>query len=109
MPKIQAPRVKKPVCNLCAEIMNVSTIPRQFNSNGLVTTKLKRNLEYWCHAYFERVRSDIVLRLLQFLKDNNDTYNDVTIVPSNVLMTLVDSLENKKAELADVDPAKESL
>ena len=52
---------------------------------------------------------DIVLRLLQFLEANNELYKDVTIVPSNIPTTLVDSLENKNPELADVDSAKERL
>ena len=51
----------------------------------------------------------MVLRLLQFLRANNDAYKYVTIVPSNIPTALVDSLENKNADLADVDSAKESL
>ena len=52
---------------------------------------------------------DIVLKLLQFLKANNIIYKDVIIVPSNIPTTLVDSKENKIAELTDVDSAKENL
>ena len=56
------------------------------------------------------MRPDIVLRLLQFLKVNNDLYKDDTTVPSNNIPTaLVDSLENENAELADVDSAIENL
>ena len=92
------------------EIMDVSTLlSRQVNSNGLVIVKLNRKLEYQSHVYFEPVHPDIVLRLLQFLKGNNDLYKDITIVPSNIPTTVVDSLGNKNTELADVDSAKESL
>ena len=70
--------------------------------------KLKRKLEYRRHVYFESVRPDIVLRLLQFLKASNDLYKDVTIVPSNIPADLVDSLENKNTKVADVDSARES-
>ena len=52
---------------------------------------------------------DIVLRLLQFLEANDDLCKDVTIMPSNIPTALVDSIENKNLELADVDSAKESL
>ena len=55
------------------------------------------------------MRSDVALTLLQFLKATNDLYKDVTIIPSNIPTTLVDSIENKYAELTDVDSAKESL
>ena len=90
--------------------MDVSTLfPRQSNSNGLVIIKLKRKLEYRDHVDFEPVRPDIVLRLLRYLKANNDLFKDVTIVPSDIPTALVDSLENKSAELADLDSARESL
>ena len=39
----------------------------------------------------------------------NDIYKDVTIVPSNIPTVLVDSIENKNAELADVDSLKGNL
>ena len=51
----------------------------------------------------------IVLRLLEFLKANNDLHKDVTIMLSNIPTDLVDSLENTNTELADVDSTKESL
>ena len=54
------------------------------------------------------MRPNTVLRLLQFLKANNDLYKNVTILFSNISTVLVDSLENKNAELA-VDSAKKSL
>ena len=47
------------------------------------------------YVYFEPVRPDIVLRLLHFLKHDNDLYKDVNIIPSNILTILVDSLENE--------------
>ena len=106
----RSPKIKGSVCNMPVEIMDVSTLlPRQANNNGLVIIKLKRKLEYRGHVYFELVRPAIVLRLLQFVKANNRLYKDVTIVPSNIPTALVDPLENKNAELADIDSAKESL
>ena len=110
MPKGQSPKIKGSICNVTVEIMDVSTLlPRQASSNCLVIIKLKRKLEYRGHVYFEPVRPDIVLRLQQFCKANNDLYKDVIIVPTHIPTALFDSLENKNAELADVDSAKESL
>ena len=110
MPKGQSPKMKGSVCNMPVEIKDVRTLlPRQADSNGLVIIELKRKLEYRGHVYFEPVPPDIVLRLLHFLKANNDLYKDVTIMPSNIPTDLVDSLENENAGLADVDSAKESL
>ena len=94
--KVQSPKIKGSVCNVTAEITNVSTLlPRVVNSNGLVIIKLKRKLKYQGHDYFEPVHLYIVMRLLQCLKANNDLYKDVTIVPSNIPTALVDSLEKK--------------
>ena len=110
MPKRQSPKIEGSLCKVHVEIMDVSTLlPRRTNSNGLVIIKLKRKLQHRGHVYFELVRPDIVFRLLQFLKANNDLYKDVTILPSNIPTALVDSLENKNAELADVYSTKESL
>ena len=104
MPKGHSPNIKGSVCNLPIENMDVNTLlPRQANSNCLVIIKLKRKIEYRDHVYFEPVRPDIILRLLHFLKASNDFYNGVTIVPTNTSTTVVDSLENKNAEFADVD------
>ena len=76
--------------------MDISTLlPRQANINGLVIVKLKMKLEFRGHVYFKPVRQDIALRLLLFLKDNNDLYKDVTIVPNNIPTSLVDLFENE--------------
>ena len=55
------------------------------------------------------MHQDIALKLLLFLKDNNDLYKDVTIVPSNIPTSLGQLFENKNAWLANTDFAKESL
>ena len=49
------------------------------------------------HVYFKPVHQDIALKLLLFLKDNNDLYKDVTIVPSNIPTSLGQLFENKNA------------
>ena len=96
IPKGQSPKIKGSVCNVPVETMDVSTLlSRQANSNGLVIIKSKRNLEYRGHVFFEPVRPDIELTLLQFLKANNNLYKDVTTVLSNIPTALVGSLEKK--------------
>lgn len=64
-------------------------------------------LEYRDLVYFEPVGPYIVFGLLKFLKDN-DIFKDVSTITSNIVTTLVDSLENENPELALVDSARES-
>ena len=48
--------------------------------------------------------------MIKFFEDEVDLcFEDDPIMPSNIPSDLIDSLENKNAELADVDSAKESL
>ena len=72
-------------------------LPRQTNINCLVIIKLKMKLYFRGHVYFKPVHQDIALKLLLFLKDNNDLYKDVTIVPSNIPTSLGQLFENKNA------------
>ena len=60
------------------------TSPRPADTNGLVTVKLKRKLEYRGHVCFEPVRSSLTFRILQFLKKNNPLYHDIDINLSNI-------------------------
>ena len=58
--------------------------------------KLKRKLLYCGHVFFEAVRPDVVLTVLQYLKLSNFLYEDITIdesqIPNN-LLTLDDEEE----------------
>ena len=48
-------------------------------SNGLIVLKMKRDLKYKGHAYFEPVRPYIVYQALTYLKSYNKFYDDISI------------------------------
>ena len=52
---------------------------RQAGSNGIVVVKLKKKLKYRSHVYLEPVRPWFILRMLEYLKHNNEIYGDITI------------------------------
>ena len=80
MPKGQSPKFKGVICNVPMDVVSTcNTLPCPADSNGLVTVKLKRKLEYRGHVYFEPVRPRLILRILQFLKKNNPLYHDTDI------------------------------
>ena len=55
--------------------------------------KLKKKLTYRGHVFFEPVRPDIVQRVLEYLKENNQLYSDVTINTEGIPPELL-SFEN---------------
>lgn len=63
----------------------------QANSNALIIIKLKKELEDKNYVYFEPAWQNDVLRLLSFLKENND-FEDVAIVPIKTLKALINPL-----------------
>ena len=46
--------------------------------------KVKRKLQYRGHVYFESVRPNFIMRLLQYLKLNNSLFYDIEINLDNV-------------------------
>ena len=94
MPKGQSPKVKGAICNIPVETDDVvNTLPRGADSNGLIMVKLKKKLIYRGHVFFEPVRPDIVQRVLEYLKENNPLYSDVTINTEGIPPELL-SFEN---------------
>ena len=74
------------------ELINLSILlPMQANSNALIIIKLKKELEDKNYVYFEPAWQNDVLRLLLFLKENND-FEDVAIVPIKTLKALINPL-----------------
>ena len=49
------------------------------NNNGIVLDKLKRKLCYRGHVFFEAVGPDVIVSVLDYLKEYNPLYNDITI------------------------------
>ena len=85
MPKGQSPKLKGALCNVPIDAVDVcKTLPRSADSNRIVIVKLKRKLQCRGHAYFESVRPNFIMTLLQYLKLNNSLYNDIEINLDNV-------------------------
>ena len=54
---LKSHKFKGEICNVPTDVVSTcNTLPRPADSNGLVTVKLKRKLEYRIHVYFEPVR-----------------------------------------------------
>ena len=84
MPKGQFPKLKKALCNIQLEHVDVSSLlSRTADSYGLVIVKLKKKLEYEGHVLFEPVQTRFIVDLLSYLKRVNYLYKDITIVPEN--------------------------
>ena len=65
------------------EIANICHIlPKPLISNGLLVTKLKQDLKYRGHAYFEPVQTHITYQVLSYLKSLNEFNKDISIANS---------------------------
>ena len=62
-------KIKGSICNSSIETANICNIlPRPTVSKGLVVVKLKRDLKYKGHVYFEPFRPHIIYQALAYLK-----------------------------------------
>ena len=69
MPCGQMEKITGTICNVPVDNVDVTNLlPRTAGSNGLVTVKLKRKVEYRGHVLFEAVRTDFLRRVLSYLK-----------------------------------------
>ena len=76
-------KIKGSICNIPVEAANICNIlPRPAVSNGLIVVKLKRDLKYRGHVYFEPVRPNIIYQALTYLKLHNKFYKDIFIAKS---------------------------
>ena len=73
-------RIKGSICNIPIEAANICNIlPRPAVSTGLIVVKLKRDLKYRGHVYFEPFRPHIVYQALDYLKSYNKFYEGMSI------------------------------
>ena len=85
IPKDQSPNLKDALCNVPIDVVYVcKALTRPADNNRIVIVKLKRKLQHRDHVYFESVRSNFIMRLLQHLKLNNSLYHDIEINLDNV-------------------------
>ena len=62
------------------EATNICDIlPRTAVSSELIVVKLKRDLKYKCHVYFEPVWTDTIYQALVYLKSYSNLYRDISI------------------------------
>ena len=89
MPKVQLPKLKGAICNVPLETESVcDTLPGVADSNGIVMVKLQQKRTYHGHVFFEAVRPDIEIAGLQYLKQLNHLYKDITIDESQIAENL---------------------
>ena len=94
MPKEQQKKICRTVCNIPVNGDTVcKTLPRPPESSGIIMLKLKRKLKYCGHQYYESAHPAIVHAALNYLKNNNQLYQDVNIAVTNIDNELV-SFEN---------------
>ena len=85
MPKGQFPKLKGSICNIPIDTVSISqTLPNPSHSNGVTVVKLKKKMEFKGHVFFESVRPQIIVRLLQYLKVNNELYYNISIDVSHI-------------------------
>ena len=69
MPKCQSPKLKGALCYVPRDAVDVcKTLTHRADSNGIVIVRLKRKLQCRGHVYFQSVRPNFIMRLLQYLK-----------------------------------------
>ena len=98
MPKGQQRKIKGAICNVPVECEETCRIlPRPSSSSGIILLKLKRKLEFRGHVYFQAVRPQLLLNALNWLKNNNPLYKNVTIDLGNIdtTMTVLQPHEDK--------------
>ena len=73
-------KIKGSIYNIPVEAANICNIlPRPEVSNGLIVVKLKRDLKFIGHVYFEPVHPHIIYQALTYLKLHNKFYKDISI------------------------------
>ena len=73
-------KMKRSICNIPIEAANICNIlPRPAVSNGLNVVKLKRDLKYRGHVYFEPACPHVIYQALACLKSHRKFYADISI------------------------------
>ena len=73
-------KINGSICKIPVQAANICNIlPRQATSNVLLFGKLKRDLKYSGHVFFEPVRVHIIYQVLASLKSHNKFHEDISI------------------------------
>ena len=88
-------KIKGNICNVPIETESVcNVLPKPVNNNGLIIVKLKCHLRYRGQVYFEPVRPESIFAALNYLKNNNKFYEDISVsydLSSNEILNAVDA------------------
>ena len=77
--KVEFSQIKGSICHIPKETANICNIlPKPAVSNRLVV-KLRRDLKYRGHVYFEPVCPQIIYHTLAYLKPHNKLYENTSI------------------------------
>lgn len=78
--KVKFSKIKGGICNISIEVAYIYNIsPRPTVSNWLIAIKLKKNLKYRGHLYFEPVCLLTAYRTLNCLESYNNFSEDISI------------------------------
>ena len=78
MPKGQQRKIKGAICNVPVECDNTGRVLQRAPENsGIIMLKLKRNLKFRGHVYFQSERATAVSNNLLWLKNNNSLYENI--------------------------------
>ena len=73
-------KIKASNCHIAIETENIwNILPRPTVSNRLIVVKLKRDLKYRGHIYFEQVWPHTAYQALTYLKSYTKFYDDISI------------------------------
>ena len=85
MPKGKQRKIKGAIRNVsvtCEQTCKI--LPRAPDSSGIIMLKLKSKLQFKGHVYFEAVRPQHIFHALQWLRKNNELYENIEINMMNI-------------------------
>ena len=76
MPKGHFPKFKGAICNIPIETLDITnTLPQGTDSSGILMVKLKRNLNFRGHVYFQAVTPQSIYGALSHVLYSNININ----------------------------------
>ena len=102
MPKGQQKKVLGPICNVTVNCdQTCKALPRPPERSGIIMLKLKQKLQFRGHVYFQAVCPELIVNALNWLRQNNPLYCDVTTDINHIdknLQNLDQSDANKSSQ-----------
>ena len=109
MPKGQQRKIKGTVCNVPVDcVQHCNILPRPQEISGIIMLKLKRKIKFRGHVYFQAVRPEVIVHVLNWLRNNNPLYSNVEINLSNIDNSLTTMHQNENISESDVSLGDET-